>query len=73
MVWSIMSGRWDSGCNIKDVRKPSQSNQPDFLKRWSVEGDFLQDGLGKKVETSTHKDRGTWIARTVDGSLWEFD
>ena len=40
-IWSIMSGRWDSGCNIKDVRKPSQSNRPDFLKRWSAEGDFL--------------------------------
>src|SRR5580700_10121862 len=24
MVWPIMSGRRDSGCNSKDVRKPSQ-------------------------------------------------
>ena len=24
MIWPIMSGRWDSGCNIRDVTKPSQ-------------------------------------------------
>src|ERR1039458_6535467 len=24
MVWPIMSGRWDSGCNVRDVTRQSQ-------------------------------------------------
>jgi hypothetical protein len=33
MIWSIMSGRWDSGCDTKDVRKPSQRG----AHRWKRE------------------------------------
>jgi hypothetical protein len=68
MGWSIMSGRWNSGCNIKDVRKPSQRGaQPmDAGKGKSHDFSLSQALAYPVVKKGVFRSSRKWMIRLVE-------